>query len=381
MKLGTVLKLDKYLGSLLVALFKPATCLLGLFARRDHSLKLKKNLTILKPLGGGSLAIAYPTLLGLRKRYPDLPIRLVTTRKTAPFARSLNLFDEIFEIDDSSIIGLALSSLTSFYSTLGTDTIIDLEAYSNLSTVFALLTCSRNRLGFYMDGAFWRRGIATHLFYFNRYAGTFEMYDKILKPFNVAPASRQECCDRLIRGLPEKEQQAKYRISIGHGCSDLGKERMLSAQQWEQVLASRIDANRETEVAFLGADKDAALAKEIIQRVSAGMPQVEFSDFCGKTSLAESLSIMRSSDEFWGIDSSLIHYARLFDLKSVSFWGPTDPETRLREFPGIREEVLYEKIPCSPCVHIVETLPCGGDNICIRRLFEDAKPDWIGMVT
>lgn len=373
LKLETILKLDKYLGSLLIALLKPATSLISLVSRRDHSLEFRKDVTILKPLGGGSLAIAFPTLLGLRKKYPDLHIRLVTTRKTVPFARSLNIFDDIHAIDDSGIIRLALSSLSYFYRALGADTIIDLEAYSNLSMVFALLTGSRNRVGFYQESAFWRRGIATHLFYFNRYAGTFEMYDKIFQPFTVSPASQEECREHLIKGIPEIEQPAKYRISIGHGCSSLGMERMLSAEEWEQFFISRIDTGRETEIAFLGVDKDSALAAEIAKKVSAKMPNVDFLDFCGKTALAESLAILRSSDEFWGIDSSLLHFARLFGIKTVSFWGPTDPETRLREFPGIQEEVLYKKIPCSPCVHITEKLPCGGDNICIRGLFEDKK--------
>jgi len=335
----------------------------------------------MKLLGGGSLAIAFPNLLGLRKKYPDLHIRLVTTRKTAPFARSLNIFDDIHEIDDSSIIRLALSSLRYIYRFFGTDTIIDLEAYSNLSMVFSLLTYSRTRVAFYQESAFWRRGMATHLFYFNRYGGTFAMYDKVFQQFAVSPASQEECREHLIKGIPEIEKPDKHRISIGHGCSDLGRERMLSAEEWEQVLISRIGTDREMEIVFLGVESHSALAAEITARVSARLPKVDFLDFCGKTTLTESLSILRSSDEFWGIDSSLVHYARLFDLKTVSFWGPTDPETRLREFPGIQEEVLYKKLPCSPCVHNTEKLPCGGDNICIRGLFEDKKLEWIDMIT
>jgi len=362
-------------------LLKPATNLLGIISQRDHSLVLKKDVTILKPLGGGSLAIAFPSILGVRKKYPDLHIRLVTTKRTAPFARSLNIFDEIHEIDDSGIVRLVLSSLSYFSRFHSTDTVIDLEAYSNLSMAFALLTCARNRVGFYQENAFWRRGIATHLFYFNRYGATFEMYDKIFEPFMVSPASREECCEHLLKGIPEIELPVKYRISIGHGCSNLSQERMLSEEEWEQFFLSRLDPDRDTEIAFLGVEKDSVMAAKISQRVSAKMPKVAFLDFCGKTSLTDSLAILKSSDEFWGIDSSLLHYARLFNLKTVSFWGPTDPDTRLRKFPGLQEEAFYQKIPCSPCVHITEKLPCGGDNICIRRLFEDNKLDWIDMIT
>ncbi|NOZ68866.1 MAG: glycosyltransferase family 9 protein, partial [Deferribacteres bacterium] len=98
------------------------------------------------------------------------------------------------------------------------------------------------------------------------------------------------------------------------------------------------------------------------------------------TSLDKSLSILSSADEFWGIDSSLLHYARMFKIKCVSFWGPTDPATLLREVPGLQEEINYCRIPCSPCIHVTETPPCMGDNVCIQNLFNDKKRDWIGLV-
>ena len=377
MKLDTILKLDKYLGIVLIVLLKPVTGLMGLVSRRDHDLSFNEDVTIVKPLGGGSLAIAFPTLLGLRKKYPDLNIRLVTTSKTAPFARSLDVFDEIHEIDDAGVTRLALSSLNCFFRTFGTDTVIILEAYSNLALLFALLTGARNRVGYYFQNAFWKKGVATHLFYFNSYAGTYEMYDKLFQPFAVRPASPEECRDHLEKGLPEAERPDSYRICIGHGCSDLGRERMLSAEQWEKVLLSRIDAGRDMEVVFLGVEKDSALATEITGRVSSRLPKVNFRDFCGKTTLTESLSLLKASDELWGIDSALIHFARLFGVKTVSIWGPTDPETRLRDFPGLQEEVMYKKIPCSPCIHISDAIPCKGNNICIQGLFEDKEIDWI----
>lgn len=377
LKLDTLLKLDKYLGLLLIVLLKPVTSLAGLVSQRDHDLRFEKDVTIVKPLGGGSLAIAFPTLLGLRKKYPDLDIKLVTTRKTAPFARSLNIFDEIHEINDAGIVRLAFSSLNCFFQAFGTDTVINLEAYSNLALLFALLTGARNRVGFYFKDSFWKSGVATHLFYFNSHAGTFEMYDKVFEPFGVSPVSQEECRDHLTRALPEGEEPVGHRISIGHGCSDLGKERMLTARQWEQVLTSRIDAGRETEVVFLGVEKDSALAEEIAARVSPRMPKVKFRNLCGKTSLVESLSLLRASNELWGIDSALIHFARLFGIKTLSIWGPTDPETRLRDFPGLQEEVMHKKFPCSPCVHISDSIPCRGNNICIQGLFEDKEINWI----
>jgi ADP-heptose:LPS heptosyltransferase len=90
---------------------------------------------------------------------------------------------------------------------------------------------------------------------------------------------------------------------------------------------------------------------------------------CGERSLAESVAEIAASDEFWGVDSGLLHYAWLLDTKSVSFWGPTDPRTRLRSTDRSQHEIYYRKVICSPCIHVAETPPCGGNNICIQGLF------------
>jgi ADP-heptose:LPS heptosyltransferase len=156
---------------------------------------------------------------------------------------------------------------------------------------------------------------------------------------------------------------------------------MLSVKNWENVFKSRLEKTFGGEVVFLGANKDRELASKIIDNLSSYFKNIDFFNYCGKKSLNESLSVLNSSNEFWGIDSSLIHYARLFRIKCVSFWGPTDPKSYLRDIPGLQEEIVYCKIPCSPCIHITETPPCKGDNICIQNIFNDKKRKWIGLVT
>jgi ADP-heptose:LPS heptosyltransferase len=83
--------------------------------------------------------------------------------------------------------------------------------------------------------------------------------------------------------------------------------------------------------------------------------------------------VLFESPEFWGIDSSLLHQARVTGLRCLSFWGPTDPATRLRTTWDVDEKVVYRKIACSPCVHTSEEPPCRGDNRCIKGLFDPAS--------
>ena len=99
--------------------------------------------------------------------------------------------------------------------------------------------------------------------------------------------------------------------------------------------------------------------------------------------LDDAMPELAGADEFWGIDSALLHYARFLRTPCLSFWGPTHPETRLKPIDGLAERVVYRKVPCSPCIHLAEEPPCGGNNVCIRNLFESApgqELEWCSRV-
>jgi ADP-heptose:LPS heptosyltransferase len=120
---------------------------------------------------------------------------------------------------------------------------------------------------------------------------------------------------------------------------------------------------------LLGGPSDAARADEIIKVLASEFPGLAFRNRCGDLTLRQSVATILGCGEFWGIDSSLLHVARIGGLRCVSYWGPTDPSTRLREGWQIEEKTHYRKIACSPCVHTSETPPCHGDNRCIQALF------------
>jgi hypothetical protein len=62
----------------------------------------------------------------------------------------------------------------------------------------------------------------------------------------------------------------------------------------------------------------------------------------------------------------LLHFARALAVETVSIWGPTSPETRLRP-TGTRERVAFAKMPCSPCIHVHEIPPCQWRRDCIAH--------------
>ena len=133
--------LDRLLGRLLMLWLRPTVQILGFFLRRDHKLELRDRVAVIKMMGGGSLIIAYPALLALRRRYPQVRFIFVGTPAVRPFAELLALFDEFHDIvDDGGLWKLIWSTTSALIQCARVDTIIDLEIYSRLTTVFSALT-------------------------------------------------------------------------------------------------------------------------------------------------------------------------------------------------------------------------------------------------
>jgi ADP-heptose:LPS heptosyltransferase len=375
MDLRTKKWLDYYGGAVLMALFKPWVWLLGQIIRRDQDLHVRRGICFIKMLGGGSLIIAYPALLGLRNRYPAARFSLITFRGTAPFAKSLGIFDRIDTVDDSSFLRLVFSGLRCLWKNFLVDTILDLEVYSRLTAVLSSLTCARLRIGFYLQTIIWRKHLYTHLIFFNRFSQTFLWYDAMARLLDAEPASIEMCRRRVCEhlGLTDLPIGSERRIAIGHGCSDLARERMLDEQQWLAVFERRLDPAKKATVLFIGDEEDRDLPARIIEKLTGRFASTVFENLCGTLPLADSLRALAGCREFWGIDSSLLHYARLLGLQCVSYWGPTDPAALLRPIAELDETLHYGKVPCSPCIHVAEETPCKGNNVCIQSLFNPAR--------
>jgi ADP-heptose:LPS heptosyltransferase len=379
MDLRTQRRVDNYVGRIGIAILRPPAQLLGALLRRDHELTVKDEIVWIKMLGGGSLLLAMPMLLGFRRAHPKLKMVLVTTRAVKPFAELLGVFDEFRVIDERGVAALLASSLSAWRKTLHADCIVDLEVHSRLTTVFTTLTMARNRVSFWLEDIFWRRGLASHLVFFNRSSGSYHFYDRVGDLFGVAVATREQCRDALVAACavtvpttPERGQ-----VAIGFACSDLGQERMLSATQWRRVFRDNLKPHH-TAFVFLGGPGDRAAGDRIIDVLRGEFPTLRFHNACGEMTLRQSVQALFDSAEFWGIDSSLLHLARIAGLRCVSYWGPTDPATRLRDTWTLGETTHYRKIACSPCVHTSEEPPCRGDNRCIQGLLGDPMTAPVG---
>ena len=119
---------------------------------------------------------------------------LITTPAGEPFAKLIGVFDEYRIIDAAQRASALLGRLlVRSFRRFRADCIVDLEVHSRLTTVFTTLTHGAEPVSFWLEDIFWRRGLASHLVFFNRSSGSYHFYDRIGDLFGVTTASRAEC--------------------------------------------------------------------------------------------------------------------------------------------------------------------------------------------
>jgi ADP-heptose:LPS heptosyltransferase len=371
--------LDRLLGRLFMLWLRPTVQILGFILRRDHTLELRDKMAVIKMMGGGSLIIAYPALLALRKRYPHVRFIFIGTPAVRPFAELLSLFDEIHDIvDDRGLWKLIASAVSTLIRCAKADTIIDLEIYSRLTTIFSALTLARNRIGFYLDVAFWREGITSHLFYFNRSTSMPLYYEQVARSLDAPALSMAEARTHFLAAnrfsRQEQPHPGRHRLGLGVLCSEIAHERQLTPEQWATLLRRKFAIER-LELNLFGSRSEMNQMRSVEQQLRQHLPGVTINNFCGQLSLHDSAAILTELDEFWSIDTGLLHIARLIGLPVTSFWGPTSPDRLILRTPDVREVVFYHKIHCSPCVHNAEQPPCRGHNICMQQHTQVMSPE------
>jgi len=368
-------RIDRWVGAWLLVVLRPLAQLAGAFLRRDHASDPRGEIVFIKMMGGGSLLIALPALLGVRRTFPERTLTLVCGAPVAPFAELLGVFDRIERIEDGA--GLPALAASAGRVLLGllrrrADTVVDLEVYSQLTTVFSLLSCARNRIGFYVESTYWRRNVLTHLVFFNRARGTYHFYAAAAELLGAAPASRAECRALLRSRAGAARGEGAY-LAIGAGCSDFASVRQLPLAEWRAFAARHRPQLAGARWVFLGAQSDRAVSDEVAEAIAAELgPGFAYENRCGELGLADSFGVLAGARRFIGIDSALIHAARGLGVPSTSFFGPTDPATLLEPIEGYEETVHYRPPICSPCLHVAQTPPCKGRNVCMH-LFTSAS--------
>jgi ADP-heptose:LPS heptosyltransferase/2-polyprenyl-3-methyl-5-hydroxy-6-metoxy-1,4-benzoquinol methylase len=377
-KTSRKIRLDRLVAQPMAVGLNLLARILGHLLRRDHSIDPQhvRTITVAKFVGMGSIVQAAPLLRALKRSFPGARLVFVTSAANRSLLEHLADVDEALFVDDRSPLAVVVSSLRTVLALARrrTDLYFDLEIYSAYASLVALTSLARLRFGFYRTSARFKVGIYTHLLYFNtqrpvrdlymqlgRAAGVPEDADLALSPLHLSDAARQgfqEKWQRLV-GPPAAEPQ----VVINPNASDLLMERRWPAGHVRETI--EVLVARGHDVVLTGAQDERPYVEELIAGLS-GAARERVTDTSGRLSLAELLALLEGAACVITNDSGPMHMALAFDRPTVCLFGPCDPAHYGTSKSNVA--ILYKGVLCSPCVHHTDEPPCGGDNVCMKRI-------------
>lgn len=338
---------------------------IGKLTRFDHSLTGEMNtIVVCKFKGMGSIIQSTPLIQALRKRYPAAKIIYVSSVENKGILEQIALVDEILLMNDRSIFVTLKSSflLIGKLIRIRPDLYIDLEIYSNFSSIIATASMSRDRFGYYLKTSQYRMGMYTHMMYFNTKAPIAEAYLQFARLLGISDTSPELYSIPEIESLKKKE--SNY-IVINPNASDLRYERRWPAEKFIELIKRIRSENNNVPILLIGSQTE----KDYVLRISDVLK--DFSniiDLSGKTSLVELIELLRTADLLITNDTGPMHLAASLCTPVLALFGPCNPE---QYGLGQNIHVIYKNFYCSPCVHEFLIPPCKGDNQCMKQITVD----------
>ncbi len=360
MNTRTQIRIDKYVARPAAILMNYAVRLAGKLLRPDHNLQQDfKTIVVCKFKGMGSILQATPLLKALRERFPHAEIVFVSTAGNLSLLEQIPTINSVLTIHDKGFFSLLSSCAKVLFKLIKKrpGVYIDLEIYSDFSSLFAALTLSRNRFGFYLRSSSFRMGIYTHMMYFNTRLPVSKVYLQFASAFGTVSDHHTLESFSQIDKFPALTN-TPY-IVINPNASDLRLERRWPAPYFINLIQVLAIQYPEYNFLFIGS----AAEKEYTTKIVESCPTDRTINTAGNLSISVLIDVIRGAKLMITNDTGPMHIAFCVQTPVVCLFGPCSPNQYI--FPQ-NAYPIYKSVYCSPCVHDFEMAPCRGSNICMQ---------------
>jgi ADP-heptose:LPS heptosyltransferase len=376
MKTSQKLFIDRLAGLPVVILLNMMARLLGFFTRRNHSLKVVPEIIyVSKYVGMGSIIQATPLLQSLRQSFPNAKIIFITNQSNKILVSKFPFIDQCYTVDDSSILKLVFSSVKLVVKifSIRKSAFIDLEVYSNFSTLITTMSCATNRIGFYRKDSSVRMGIYTHMLYLNIGHPISQSYlqmarlisassiNETLYDFDLSTDEKKEGSRKNI--IKKINVRSEY-IIINANASDLRTERRWQSENFILLVKEILKTDKKHTFVFIGNRNEKQYVKNIVGSFTEEEKN-NIADTSGNLSLDELFHLVNGASLIITNDTGPMHIAFALCTPTFALFGPCQPE----QYGNLkRTKSFYKKVYCSPCVHEFMNPPCKGNNVCMQKI-------------
>lgn len=328
-----------------------------------------KTIAVFKYKGLGSIIQSTVLLQNIRANYPQAHLLYVSTKQNKGILSQIKTIDETILLDDGSLWNL-IRNMPRFILMLRKKNItlgFDLELYANFSSIIFGLSRSRHRLGFYHKGQTPKKGIYTQVHFFDQQASVTNEYNKLFAYTNHTPhiqslyAFNLELND-LQQTLASYKLDFHNYICVNVNASDLRIERRWPSTYYVELINKLMLQYPEYGIVLIGTQQEREYT-ESIQLLTDSPNKIQV--LAGKTNITALMHLLKGSKLLLTNDTGPMHMAAALKTPCVALFGPCHPVQYQSQIVG---EILYQQMPCSPCVHLSVTPPCKGDNQCMKQI-------------
>lgn len=373
MKTNTQIYIDRYIGIFISVFLNVFVRLAGYLFRINHALDRKFNtIAVCKFKGMGSVIQATPLLQSLRKSFPGIRIVFVSTDANREILNKISCIDHIITLSDRSFLKLISGTVSLLFKLwkYKPGVYIDLEVYSNFSSLITTLSFARNRMGYYRQSSHYRMGIYTHMMYYNIKAPVWQIYLQFARMLH---------CSCLVEELytftaekPDSNNTNQFMniapqtyILVNPNTSDLRTERRWPPERFAGLIKKIRIEFPDLYIFITGSKSEQAYVHKISSLV---LPDDKISDISGFSGLDDLLYLIQNTRLFITNDSGPMHLAFALKTRVLALFGACAPEKY-----GVYNffHAVYKNVYCSPCVHEFDIPPCRGDNQCMKLINEE----------
>jgi ADP-heptose:LPS heptosyltransferase len=334
-----------------------------------------RNIVVAKLLGLGSIIQATPLLRALHASYPSARIYFLTTAGNRGLVERLACVDQGIYLDDRSPAAMARDTTAAVRAFVreGIDLYFDLEVYSAASSCLSLLSVARNRFGLYRHSSRFKRGLFTHLLYFNVTMPIAEIYLQMLRmtgaagPFSteldrvaVTAADREGLAAKVAAAAGGAGLDGNY-VVVNPNASDLLLERRWPAGHFRRLVELLVE--RGERPVLIGAPSE----RPYVESIWRDLPEparARTLNAAGLVGLGELFALIEGARCVISNDTGPMHLAFSLRRPVVCLFGPGSPAHYGIDRPDV--QIIYKDVFCSPCIYETDTPPCSGNNVCMK---------------
>jgi ADP-heptose:LPS heptosyltransferase len=370
---------DKWAGGMIVALLS----LLDVWKGRLAVGVTPCWIAVAKYFGMGSIVLAIPTLHALKRQFPGASIIFVSFANHGDFLKLVHCIDDVILIRNHGLLPMVWDTIRAVWRlrALMVDTYLDLEFFSRYSAILARLSGARQRVGFHTLSLRQRGRLFTHRVHLNPYRHISENF-KLLAQALTSP---QDPGDRIFKGaigetaglgmvsdiaekdfrllpLPpsahEEAQMVLAQIGLGKtyvvinpNASDTARDvKLWPASSWQALIRNlAIVLPAETHICFVGSREERAFVQGLFEGLN---PEIRVYNLAGRLSIAGLAALLAGARVVISLDSGPAHLSWVLDTPTVMLFGPETPT--LYGPLSARSRVISHRLPCSPCLNILE---------------------------